>query len=124
MPQPELRDTTQVFFIQGGSIQKSIQHRSKQHEGELAKCLDKVATLIKNKADGDYEALGVVATGAMLALVQDVHLTSDSVEVRAQLDRASYLTSERLDLLCIARNLSESTFYKVTLEEAKRYGLV
>lgn len=124
MPAPEVRNTTQVFVISGDEIQSSINIRARQHDAEINKCLDKVSNLLRSKADGDFDALAVAATGAMLALIQDDHLTSDSVEIKAQLDRASYLTKQRLDLLCIARNLQKATFYKVMLDEAKRYGLV
>lgn len=124
MPQAQVRDTTQVFVVPGGEIMKQLASRAAQYEGETSKCLDKVAGLLRAKADGDFDNLAVQATGAMLALAQDKHLTSDSLEIKAQLDRAAYLTRERLDLLCIRRNLDEQTFYKVSLEEAKRYGLV
>ena len=124
MPAPQVRDTTQVFIVPGDEIMKQLASRAAQHMGETTKCLDKVAALLRGKADGDFDNLAVQATGAMLALAQDKHLTSDSLEIKAQLDRAAYLTQERLDLLCIRRNLSEQTLYKVSLEEAKRYGLV
>lgn len=123
MAQAPVRDTTQVFIVSGGEIQTTLQKRAAQHAGELSKCLDKVAVLLKGKAT-DFDNLAVQATGAMLALSQGKHLTSDSLEIKAQLDRAAHLTEERLDLLCISRNLNDQTFYKVTLEEAKRYGLV
>jgi hypothetical protein len=123
MANAPVRDTTQVFVVAGGEIQAMLQTRSQQHEGEIAKCLDKVATLLKGKAT-DFDGLATQATGAMLALSQGKHMNSDSLEIKTQLDRAAHLTDERLDLLCIRRNLNDQTFYKVTLEEAKRYGLV
>lgn len=123
MAQAPVRDTTQVFVLPGGEVQATLQTRAAQHEGEIKKCLNKVAALLKGKAT-DFDALAIQATQAMLAISQGKHLTSDSLEIKAQLDRAAYLTEERLDLLCIRRNLNEQTFYKVTLEEAKRYGLV
>jgi hypothetical protein len=123
MAQAQVRDTTQTFIVAGGEIQETLNKRAKQHEGEIAKCLDKVAVLLKAKA-ADYETLAIQATGAMLALSQGKHMNSDSLEIKTQLDRAAYLTDERLDLLCIRRNLGDQSFYKVTLEEAKRYGLV
>lgn len=123
MAQAPVRDTTQVFVISGGEIQETLQTRAVQHESEVTKCLNKVAALLKGKAE-DFDALAVQATGAMLALSQGKHLNTDALEIKAQLDRAAHLTEERLDLLCIRRNLNDQTFYKVTLEEAKRYGLV
>jgi hypothetical protein len=123
MAQAPVRDTTQVFVLPGGEVQATLQTRAAHHEAEITKCLNKVAALLKGKAE-DFDALAIQATGAMLALSQGKHLNSDALEIKAQLDRASYLTEERLDLLCIRRNLNEETFYKVTLEEAKRYGLV
>jgi len=123
MAQAVVRDTTQEFVVSGGEIQATLQKRAAQHSGEVNKCLDKVSSLLKGKGS-DYDSLATAATGAMLALAQGKHLNSDSLEIKAQLDRAAYLTDERLDLLCIGRNLNDQTFYKVTLDEAKRYGLV
>jgi len=121
---PELRETTQTFMLSGSDIQSALGNRAKQHDEETKKCLTKISKIFTDKADGDYARLAQIATAAMLALVQNVHLASDAVEVKAQLERAAYLTQERLDLLCIQRNLTGSVFYKVSLEEAKRYGLV
>ena len=121
---PELRETTQTFMLSGSDIQAALGNRAKQHDEETKKCLTKISKIFTDKADGDYGRLAQIATAAMLALVQNVHLASDAIEVKAQLERAAYLTQERLDLLCIQRNLTGSVFYKVSLEEAKRYGLV
>jgi hypothetical protein len=123
MAQAQVRDTTQTFIVAGGEIQATLATRAAQHEGEVTKCLNKVAALLKGKAE-DFDGLAVQATGAMLALSQGKHLNTDALEIKSQLDRAAYLTDERLDLLCIRRNLGDQSFYKVTLEEAKRYGLV
>ena len=121
---PELRETTQTFMLSGSDIQAALNTRAKQHDEEVKKCLTKISKILTDKADGDYAKLAQIATAAMLALAQNVHLASDAIEIKAQLERASYLTQERLDLLCIQRNLTGSVFYKVSLEEAKRYGLV
>lgn len=124
MATPSVRETTQEFVLVGNEIIEAIQSRSSRHQNEISKCLDKVAALLKKKADGDFDALSNHAVGAMMAIVRQEYLTSDSLEIKAQLDRAAYLTNERLDLSCIARNLVKESYYKVTLEEAKRYGLV
>lgn len=121
---PELRETTQIFMISGADISASLNLRAKQHDEETKKCLTKISALLTDKAQGDYGRLAQEATAAMLALAQDVHLASDAIEIKAQLERAAYLTQERLDLLCIQRNLAQSVFYQVSLAEAKRYGLV
>lgn len=121
---PGVRDTTQVFVLDGAEIIKAIQARASRHQGEVSQCLDKVSDVLKRKSEGEYESLSVHAVGAMLALVRGEYQTTDSLEIKAQLDRAAYLTNEQLDLSCIARNLVKESYYKVTLEEAKRYGLV
>lgn len=123
MPQAQVRDTTQVFIISGGEIIQSIQKRVKRHEGEISRCLDKVAVVIRGGAE-DMDSIAKNATGVMLAVHMATNLTTDTVAVKSQLERSAHLTRERLDLLCIARNLGKETFYKVTLEEAQRYGLV
>jgi len=124
MATPTVRDTTQEFVLSGEEIIKAIQSRSNRHQNEIGQCLDKVSDLLKRKSEGEFDALSSHAVGAMLAIVREEYLTSDSLEIKAQLDRAAYLTNEQLDLLCIARNLVKESYYKVTLEEAKRYGLV
>jgi len=124
MATPSVRETTQEFVLVGGEIIEAIQGRSSRHQNEISQCLDKVAALLKKKADGDFESLSNHAVGAMMAIVRQEYLTTDSLEIKAQLDRAAHLTNERLDLSCIARNLVKESYYKVTLEEAKRYGLV
>lgn len=124
MPAPSVRDTTQEFVLTGHEIIDAIHQRSTRHQNEIGQCLDKVSALLKRKAGGEFEELANHAVGAMMAIVREEYLTSDSLEIKAQLDRAAYLTNERLDLSCIARNLVKESYYKVTLEEAKRYGLV
>lgn len=124
MAVPSVRDTTQEFVLSGREIIEAIQQRSSRHQGEIGQCLDKVNVLLKRKANGDFDELSNNAVGAMLALIRKEYLTSDSLEIKVQLDRAAYLTNERLDLSCIARNLVKESYYKVKLEEAKRYGLV
>lgn len=119
-----IRESTQEFVLTGSDVIKAIHNRATRHQNEIGQCLDKVSALLRKKADGDYDELANHAVGAMMAIVRQEHLTSDSLEIKAQLDRAAYLTNERLDLSCIARNLVQEQFYKVTLEEAKRYGLV
>lgn len=123
MTQPSVRDTTTVFIISGDEIMTKITSRVKRHEGEISRCLDKVALVIRSGAE-DMDSVAKNATGAMLAVHLTENLTTDTVAVKSQLERAAHLTRERLDLLCIARNLGKQTFYKVTLEEAQRYGLV
>ena len=124
MPAPNVRESTQEFVLTGDEIIQSINNRATRHKNEVGQCLDKVSDLLKKKSEGDYDNLSSHAVGAMLAIVREEYLTSDSLEIKAQLDRAAYLTNEQLDLLCIARNLVKESYYKVTLEEAKRYGLV
>lgn len=125
MARMEPRESTQNFVLSGRDIANALKGRIKQHEGEISRCLDKVATFLKQRAEGDYDRLADSAAGLMHSLFQDPHiLTTDTVAVKAQIERASYLTRERLDLSCILMNLEDQTFYKFNLDEAKRYGLV
>lgn len=118
-----VRDTTLVFTITGEEIQKSIQTRVARHEGEINKCLDEISSMLAKKSE-DFNTLAQNAASLMLVLADKEHLAVEALVVKAQLQRASSLTSERIDLLCIARNLDQKIYYKVNLQEAKRYGLV
>lgn len=124
MPNIKTKDTTQTFTLRGGGIAATIKGRMKQHEAEISKCLNKIADVLKEKSE-DYDTLAMKAAALMMALSQDDDiLNTDTVAVKAQVDRAAYLTKERLDLSCIMLNLDDNTMYEVSLEEAKRYGLV
>jgi hypothetical protein len=119
-----VKETTKEFIIIGDAIQKSLHLRITRHDNEINKCLTTVADLLLSKSNGDIEQLASQAAAGMLALTSQKHLTSDALLIKTQLDRASYLSEERLDLTCIAKNLFSSEYYRVLLDEAIRYGLV
>ena len=124
MPREPIRDTTTVFVRSGGETQKAIQTRIARHNGEVAACLTTVSTMLKDKAQNNSEQVAEQAAALMLVLEGGEHLTAEALVVKTNLKRASFLTNETLDLTCIAVNLDSDAQYLVSLEEAKRYGLV
>lgn len=118
------RETTTEFVLEGASIQKALQSRISRHQSEVETCLTKISSMLKEKAEYNTENLAAQAAAVMLVLTSDAHLTSDALVIKTQLERASYLAKEQLDLVCIAKNIESEMLYKVSLEEAKRYGLV
>jgi hypothetical protein len=124
MSAPPINDTTTIFIRLGEEIQKAIGTRISRHNGEVEACLTTVSTMLKDRAQDNSEQVAEQAAALMLVLEGAEHLTSNALVVQTNLKRASFLTNETLDLACIAKNLESSSLYRVTLEEAKRYGLV
>jgi hypothetical protein len=124
MPSIQTRETTTEFILQGTDIQKSLQSRISRHKNEVDKCLTAISDVLKAKSGGTIDNLATNASAVMLVLTTDKHLTADALIIKTQLERASFLSQEQLDLSCIAKNIDSNVLYKVTLEEAKRYGLV
>ena len=120
----QVRETTTTFLVIGSDIQKSITSRISRNKGEIDKCLTNVSSMLKEKAQHNIEQIAEQATAIMLVLAMGEHLTSDSLVVKTQVERASFLSKENLELSCIAKNLDKDTIYKVTSQEAMRYGLV
>lgn len=117
-------ETTLVFVKRGDEIQDAINKRATRHQNEIKDCMDSISMKLLKDFDGDTDNLVTQLVSLMLSLVLNKHLTGRALSIKTQLERAAYLTEEKLDLLCIARNLNKQDFYKVTLEEAKRYGLI
>ena len=124
MARAQVRDTTTVFVMLGEEIQKTIQNRIARHNGEIGTCLTKVADVLKEKSQYNIERLPDEAAALMLVLASGQNLTATALVVQTNVERASFLSKEVLDLTCIGKNLDSEGFYNVTLEEAKRYGLV
>lgn len=120
--QTMLHESTKSFVIQGAALRKSLYERIKWHTAEKDNCLDKIATYFDENASND--SVSKVAAAAMLSVTLNKNLTVNSMVIKAQLDRAVFLTNEIIDLTCIAHNLIPGDFYRVSLEEAKRYGLL
>lgn len=119
-----VRETTTEFVILGKDIQMSLQKRITRHSNETDKCLTTISTMLKDKSKNNPELIAEQAAALMLALESEENIVADAIVVKTNIKRASYLSKESLDLSCIAHNLDSDGIYKVTLEEAKRYGLV
>ena len=119
-------DSTNVFSLQGGQIINAIHGRLLKYEQEKAECLTKIAEEIRKAA-----AMGEtpddpsrVAASLVVVLMFGKHLTVGATLLHSLATRAVFLTEETYELSCIARNLQTGDFYKVTVNEARRYGLV
>ena len=111
---------TKSFILYSESIEKAISERVKRHEKELETCLSNVANILKTQAGGDVHKIASL----MLSLEMGHNLVNDALVVQAHLERASFLMEEIIDLSCISNNLTRGEEYSVSLEDAKRYGLV
>ena len=120
----QIRDTTTTFVISGDDIQTSINERMIRHRSETDRCLTTVADMLKEKGQDNSEQVAIQAAAIMAVLFGADNLASDALVVQVNIERASFLNKECLELACIAKNLQATASYYVTLEEAKRYGLV
>lgn len=121
---PPVRETTTTFLRSGVEIQTAIAMRTKNMEVDFERCLTTVSDMLKDKAQGDYDLLATRASSLMLVTLAKDNLKSEALIVKTSIERASYLQKEILDLGIIATNLDSDQRYLVTLDEAKRYGLV
>lgn len=121
---PPVRETTTTFLRSGVEIQTAIATRTKNMEVDFERCLTTVSDMLKDKAQGDYDLLATRASSLMLVTLAKDNLKSEALIVKTSIERASYLQKEILDLGIIATNLDSEVRYLVTLDEAKRYGLV
>lgn len=119
-----VHESSQTFMISGRQLKTAIYERVRRHSLERDNCLDKVATQLEEAAQKKGDSVAKQAASAMMSVLLNKNLTADSMTVKAQLDRTVFLTNEVTDLTCIAKNLLQDDFYKVSLDEAKRYGLL
>jgi tartrate dehydratase alpha subunit/fumarate hydratase class I-like protein len=115
---------TQTFYIPGSRVQTAIYERAKRHQDEIDRCLLWITSYLADKASAKNDTPSKLCSSVMLALGVGKNLTSDALMVKAQLDRAIYLTNEVTDLSFIAKNIDSHAVYAITLDEAKRYGLL
>lgn len=121
MPTEPEHSTT--FIIPGDELYEALGRRAARHQGEIQGCLDSITQLLREKAGTDYELLLTSTVNAMLALHHPDSMTAPTRVIKAQLERAAHLQNERTDLLTIARNISKERAYRLSVEEAKRYGM-
>lgn len=119
----EVEQESTVFLIPGDELRKSVEARAARHMGEINGCLEAVSRLLKEKAGDSYESLLEVCVNAMLAVHQEEGMTAPTRTIKAQLERAAFLQNERIDLLTISRNINTNRAYRVTVAEARRYGM-
>lgn len=125
-----LHENTEVFVVQGSELIKKIYERAKRHEQEQQKCLEELSDIMTSSKLSEQggetwdHAICKVAASLMLALGLGTNLTGSALVAKAWLDRAVFLTREIQDLSCLAKNLTPGDYYKVTMEDARRYGMV
>lgn len=112
-----------VFNIPGDELVASLEKRAARHQGELNDCLESVSTILKEHSGESYETLLQTCVQAMLAMNQPTNMTVWARVINAQMERAAFLQNERTDLLTIARNVRKDRSYRITVEEARRYGM-
>lgn len=112
-----------TFIVPGSELYTALERRAARHQGEINECLDSIMKLLREKAGTDYELLLSSSVNAMLALHHPDSMTAPTRVIKAQLERAAHLQNERTDLLTIARNLNRERAYRLSVDEAKRYGM-
>lgn len=112
-----------IFHVPGSELFSSLEKRAARHLGEINDCLDSISKILKEKAGTEYDDLLNTCVQAMLAIHHSEGMTAPTRVIKAQLERAAQLQNERIDLLTIARNIRKDRGYRLTVEEAKRYGM-
>lgn len=120
--EPQVNNTTTVFKQSGQLIKRAIYElvRGTLEPGRQ-RCLDALRAMLS--LDNETDPIGK-AVGLMVTLEEGIHLSASALAAQAQIQRAATLTREIRELKCIAANLHDSEVYKITLEEAQRYGLL
>lgn len=119
----EVESESTVFLIQGSELRTAIEARAARHKGEINECLETVAKILREKSEDTYESLLNVCVQAMMAIHQEESMTAASRVIKTQLERAAFLQNERIDLTTISRNINSGRSYRITVEEARRYGM-
>jgi hypothetical protein len=118
-----VRTEVSRFLLSGEAVRVAIYERAKRHESERTKCLEELASTLK-LATPPGEDTAASCARLMMVLQQGVNLTGAALVARSWLDRAAFLDQEIRELLVIAKNITGNHTYWVSLDEAKRYGLV
>lgn len=118
--------STQVFVKSGEDLVAAIYERSKRHTEERSQCIQNIATILMECGDEENQVEHVAGSAATLlvALKTNEGLKGQALVAQAWVDRAAFLTKEVVDLKCIAKNIDHSAQYRVSLDDAKRYGLL
>lgn len=120
----EVEPHSTIFMISGDELRDALEKRAARHQGEINECLDQVSRVLREKAGDSYDNLLSVAINAMMAQYSpEGTMTAPTRVIQSQLARAAHLQNERIDLLTISRNISSNHKYRLTVEEARRYGM-
>ena len=117
---------TTGFRLKGAHIVAGINGRIASIRAEINASMDQIATTITRRIpEGNMDPKKVLeeAVGAMLALYAEENATGFSVSIKAHLQRCNQLQADLTELQCIARNLLSDQVYRVSVEEAIKYGL-
>lgn len=120
----EVEPHSTEFMIPGEELRASLEKRAARHQGEINECLEQVSRVLRERAGDSYDQLLSIAVNAMMAQHSpDGTMTAPTRVIKAQLERAAFLQNERIDLLTISRNINSGHKYRLTVEEARRYGM-
>ncbi len=131
--EPKINEDSQLFVKTGTEIKTCIVERTRKYREERKQCLDSVATLLANKIEtmGDDftpEDVAQRAAALMMSLeyhnLFDVQLKGEAMVTKAWLERASWLNKEILELSIVHMNIQQTELYQITMDDAKRYGIV
>lgn len=118
----QVYDTTSEFILGGSQLKTALYERSKRHQQERLGCLDEISTLLTQAAQ---EAdVSKAAASLVVTLVANRNLTGKALVIKALVDRTVFLQIEEQELTCVGKNLIDTAFYKLTVPEALRYGLL
>tara|TARA_R100001244_G_scaffold36778_2_gene33633 strand:- start:8975 stop:9328 length:354 start_codon:yes stop_codon:yes gene_type:complete len=103
------------FLRTGADIQKAIYaHVKNSLDPALQELTDGLSATLQN---ADH------AVAFLIAVTDGYGLSSKALAVKSVCDKASQLTKQIRDLSCVAKNIMPEVVYRVSLEDAQRFGL-
>lgn len=102
-------------IVTGEIIRKLLKDRISGLQSDLTRLLGRLNNEIPDKAD---------AVGLMVSLAGDPRLLNErALFFKASLERAAFLEKEIRELLALGHTFSPGVTYRITVDDAVRYGL-